>query len=136
MEDVGEQFASALSINSEEELEEKDAEETNTQVMKLSQLLSELLETEKKYVQDLEQVMEKFCSLFFNNNCLQVCEDYLVLSKEHCTCNSLDRKTLKKIRRRGLHVQSLPDSADKTLKAGMFESMASGLDMVGPSRTE
>jgi len=120
MEDEVELLASSLTIDSKAELEEKDVEERDAQVMKLSQLLSELLETEKKYVQDLEQV----------------CEDYLILSKEQCTCNSLDRKTLKKIRRRGLHVQSLPDSADKTLKAEMFESMASGLDMVGPSRSE
>jgi len=33
-------------------------------------------------------------------------------------------------------VQSLPDSADKNYSAEMFESMASGLDMVGPSRIE
>ena len=65
MEDVVEQLASALTIDSEVELEGKDVEERDAQVMKLSQLLSELLETEKKYVQDLEQVMEKFCVVFF-----------------------------------------------------------------------
>ena len=65
MEDVVEQLASALTIDSEAELGGKDVEERDAQVMKLSQLLSELLETEKKYVQDLEQVMEKFCVVFF-----------------------------------------------------------------------
>jgi len=132
MAELEDQLASELNIDSEEELEEnelgeKDLEEKDIdsfvremQITKLSQLLSELLETERKYVRDLEQV----------------CEDYLTLSKEHCTCNSLDRKTLKKVRRRGLHVQSLPDSADKNYSAEMFESMASGLDMVGPSRIE
>ena len=66
----------------------------------------------------------------------QVCDDYLTMNKDNCTCNSLDRNTVKKVRRRGVHVQSLPDTADRHFSAEMFESMASGMDMVGPSRKE
>ena len=66
----------------------------------------------------------------------QVCNDYLTLIGEHRTCSSLDRKNLKKIRRRGSHVKSLPDTADRELSSDMFDNMASGMDMTGPSTIE
>ena len=70
MAELEDQLASELNIESEEELEEnelgeKDLEEKDIdsfvremQITKLSQLLSELLETERKYVRDLEQVTD------------------------------------------------------------------------------
>ena len=68
----------------------------------------------------------------------QVCDDYLSLtvSGEPKKCNSLDRKNLKKVRRRRSQVKSLPDSADRQISASILESMASGIDLDGPSSLE
>ena len=59
MAEIDDQLSAGLKIESDEELEEKeeDACAREMKVTKLSQLLSELLETERKYVQDLEQVL-------------------------------------------------------------------------------
>ena len=59
MAEIVDQLSAGLKIESDEEMEEKEEDSfaREMQVTKLSQLLSELLETERKYVQDLEQVL-------------------------------------------------------------------------------
>ena len=57
MAEIVDQLSAGLKIDSDEELEkEENSCAREMKVTKLSQLLSELLETERKYVQDLEQV--------------------------------------------------------------------------------
>eukprot|EP00092_Neocalanus_flemingeri_P027093 GFUD01029380.1.p1 GENE.GFUD01029380.1~~GFUD01029380.1.p1 ORF type:complete len:410 (+),score=112.23 GFUD01029380.1:121-1350(+) len=102
------------------EKEGSESERRERHEARMSQLLSELLETERRYVQDLEQV----------------CDDYLTLTGEHPKCSSLDRRNLKKIKRRRSLIKSLPDTADRNFSADMFDSMASGMDVVGPSSIE
>jgi hypothetical protein len=59
MAEIVDQLSAGLKIESDEELEEKEDDSCTREmkVTKLSQLLSELLETERKYVQDSEQVL-------------------------------------------------------------------------------
>ena len=59
MAEIVDQLSAGLKIESDEELEEKEDDSCarEMQVTKLSRLLFELLETERKYVQDLEQVL-------------------------------------------------------------------------------
>ena len=61
------QLSAMMKIKSDEELEEKEDDSCarEMKVTKLSQLLSELLETERKYVQDLEQVLHRLFKWVF-----------------------------------------------------------------------
>ena len=77
-----------------------------------------------------------FNTVGYSTPVFQVCNDYLTLTGEHSKCSSLDRRNLKKIKRRGSHIKSLPDTADREFSAEMFDSMASGIDMTGPSTIE
>ena len=67
MSETVDQLLAMLKIESDEELEEKEENSCarEMQVTKLSQLLSELLETERKYVQDLEQVLHRLFKWVF-----------------------------------------------------------------------
>ena len=72
MAEIVDQLLAGLKIESDEELEEKEEDSCarEMQVTKLSQLLSELLETERKYVQDLEQVL---CTQFIQEGFPTLC---------------------------------------------------------------
>ena len=67
MAEIVDQLSDELKIESDEDLEEKEDDSCarEIQVTKLSQLLSELLETERKYVQDLEQVLHSLFKWVF-----------------------------------------------------------------------
>ena len=68
MTQIVEQLSTELKIDCDEEIEkeERDSCDRKMQETKLSQLLSELLDTERKYVQDLEQVISFVLSWVFH----------------------------------------------------------------------
>jgi len=96
-----------------------DCDARKSKEIKLYQLLSELIETEKKYVSDLEQV----------------CVDYLPLV-EISSSSTLDRKTLNKIKRQTSINQICSESLKKNFSCEDFESFTLGLDHLRPSRHE
>ena len=62
------QLSAMMKIKSDEELEEKEENSCarEMQVTKLSQLLSELIETSRQYFQDLEQVLHRLFKWVFH----------------------------------------------------------------------
>jgi len=75
-----------------------DSEARKKKEMKLYQQLLELLETERKYVQDLEQV----------------CSDYTTLLRDSTGYATIDRKKTNKVKRKGSHIQMLLEDFKKS----------------------
>jgi len=75
-----------------------DSEARKKKEFKLYQQLSELLDTERKYVQDLEQV----------------CSDYSPLLRNSTGYATIERKKTSKVKRKGSHIQMLIEDFKKS----------------------
>jgi len=93
-----------------------DSEARKKKEVKLYQQLAELIETERKYVQDLEQV----------------CADYSPLLRVNQSYSSLDRKKPNKIKRKVSQIMTQSEDFKNSLNPEMLKQNL-GLDMLTPS---
>jgi len=100
---IVEHFITGLQQDCEQLRQQRDLSVFDSEVrkkkeMKLYQQLLELLETERKYVQDLEQV----------------CSDYNNLLRDSTSYATIDRKKTSKVKRKGSHIQMLLEDFKKS----------------------
>ena len=81
---------------------------------KFEKLLAEIVETERIYVQDLEEVFKQAFVLFYLQKCWQVCADYAQLAEvsDKRKFLSLDRKKEDKKLSRHFSIQNSESSQD------------------------
>ena len=136
---IVEHFISGLQQDCEQlrqqrELGVLDSEVRRKKELKLYQQLSELLDTERKYVEDLEQVSQRVPCLHVTS-CSQVCGDYAPLLRESAGHSTIDRKRTSKVKRKGSHIQTLIGDFKRTSDKGSSEDLLS-CDSVQPSSRE
>lgn len=122
---IVEHFISGLQqdceqLKNQRDISKFDSEARKKKEGKLYQLLSELIETERKYVADLEEV----------------CTDYSPLIGGNHTYTSMDGKKLSKVKRNRSYIQLQTENVKKNFDTEFCENLDLSFDLLAPSQQE